>query len=733
VFAADKVGQKSFTVFSKNSETLWQLSKRGVEVPTVFQIMIALFYENPHAFRANNLNALKPGQKLSVPSRSGIVKYRRQHAYEIAVSHNNEWEKLRKGLVKKQPSQPRLPQQKYASQKRGKALKEIAPIQPQVNIQPPVSSSGFVQTEPSAPVDSLEGASQFNTEGLAIVSERLAQTLGFSKAQLMVALYFDNQDAFFAGNMFALRNDKVLSVKDVQDLDIVDAGAAEQTVRYHQQTFSKIVRSARNNQLDLDAQNITRRDYLDRIRELVLRGSSVKKNHIVTRPPEISQKSSINPDNSKPLVQTIKVIPGETLWKVASRLHKGEVPTKFQIMLGLFRANLEMFTHDNLNAMKRNTRILKVPTAEQLLAIDRQGSYELSVAHNHQWKTLRNTSAVVRVAQKVESVQGEVVDVVAASKPEGVVDRPVVSVYVAPDIPQSRGSSVQEGSVSADNGQFKRVISHGSALSADIVAVSKSLRTKFPNAALEQIMVALYESNKFDFWGGNMFRSKHESALKMPSADSIQLRSKEEAREVIIEHKKTRNEIDVILDQLSSGDDHTYAQLKRWQLHYANVLDKTSGVVDQAQFSPENLAVSGYWQKIVVSEQDTLWTIAASLHESSEPNIFQIMVGVYQANPHAFWGKNIHGMRVGQTLDVPPLELLSRVDREQALRLIETHESAWQKIKVIAKDVVFTDAEKNSRIAQIKGYQLKFYDLGVDLKAAKLQQQRIPSEDKKKT
>lgn len=75
------------------NETLWSIASRlrpSYAVSTQ-QMMLALRFKNPHAFNNPNINSLKKGTILRIPTQAEIRRFDRSQALRIARQHNTNW------------------------------------------------------------------------------------------------------------------------------------------------------------------------------------------------------------------------------------------------------------------------------------------------------------------------------------------------------------------------------------------------------------------------------------------------------------------------------------------------------------------------------------------------------------------------------------------------------------------------------------------------------------------
>ena len=73
------------------SDTLWGIANKVRGTHSTAQTMVALYQANPDAFSARNINSLKQGQTLKVPSSESIEAVSMAEARRVMVAHNQAW------------------------------------------------------------------------------------------------------------------------------------------------------------------------------------------------------------------------------------------------------------------------------------------------------------------------------------------------------------------------------------------------------------------------------------------------------------------------------------------------------------------------------------------------------------------------------------------------------------------------------------------------------------------
>ncbi|TAN65853.1 MAG: fimbrial protein FimV [Methylobacter sp.] len=78
-------------------------------------------------------------------------------------------------------------------------------------------------------------------------------------------------------------------------------------------------------------------------------------------------------------------------------------------------------------------------------------------------------------------------------------------------------------------------------------------------------------------------------------------------------------------------------------------------------------------------ENDTLWSVAERVREQGDVSVEQMMIALYEANPHAFYKENVYALMAGKTLKIPERAAILKLSRNQALAAFNQHKKAWKK------------------------------------------------------
>ena len=94
-------------IISNKRDTLWKIAKRTKPDNNISinQMMMAILHANPNAFVNNNINGLKSGYSLDIPSVNQIQALSKGQAFEAVKEQNNSWKSRNKVFVTEVPEQ----------------------------------------------------------------------------------------------------------------------------------------------------------------------------------------------------------------------------------------------------------------------------------------------------------------------------------------------------------------------------------------------------------------------------------------------------------------------------------------------------------------------------------------------------------------------------------------------------------------------------------------------------
>jgi pilus assembly protein FimV len=75
---------------------------------------------------------------------------------------------------------------------------------------------------------------------------------------------------------------------------------------------------------------------------------------------------------------------------------------------------------------------------------------------------------------------------------------------------------------------------------------------------------------------------------------------------------------------------------------------------------------------------DTLWKVAEQASRQTGVSVEQMVIAMYEENPHAFYKENIHALLAGKTLKIPEREIILKFSRKQALAEFNRQTKAWK-------------------------------------------------------
>jgi len=78
------------------------------------------------------------------------------------------------------------------------------------------------------------------------------------------------------------------------------------------------------------------------------------------------------------------------------------------------------------------------------------------------------------------------------------------------------------------------------------------------------------------------------------------------------------------------------------------------------------------------AKTDSLWKIASKTNVYDDVSIEQMMMSIYEANPRAFYKKNVNALMAGQTLKIPEKDVILKLSKKQALAAFKQQDNVWK-------------------------------------------------------
>ncbi len=90
-------------------------------------------------------------------------------------------------------------------------------------------------------------------------------------------------------------------------------------------------------------------------------------------------------------------------------------------------------------------------------------------------------------------------------------------------------------------------------------------------------------------------------------------------------------------------------------------------------------AVGGgsYGGQIVTRRNDTLWNVAERARDAGV-SVEQMMVALYEKNPHAFYQQNVNALSAGKRLQIPEKSAVQQTSQQEALAEFDRQNDAWK-------------------------------------------------------
>lgn len=80
---------------------------------------------------------------------------------------------------------------------------------------------------------------------------------------------------------------------------------------------------------------------------------------------------------------------------------------------------------------------------------------------------------------------------------------------------------------------------------------------------------------------------------------------------------------------------------------------------------------------VTTRKNDTLWNVADRFSRQENVSVEQMMIAIYDKNPHAFFKKNVNALMAGKRLSIPDRQVALKLSRRQALDEFSRQREAW--------------------------------------------------------
>ena len=91
---------------------------------------------------------------------------------------------------------------------------------------------------------------------------------------------------------------------------------------------------------------------------------------------------------------------------------------------------------------------------------------------------------------------------------------------------------------------------------------------------------------------------------------------------------------------------------------------------------PRHSSAGSYGGQIATRRNDTLWNVAERARGAGV-SVEQMMIALYEKNPHAFFQQNVNALSAGKTLRVPDKDAVQQTSRQEALAEFGRQNDAW--------------------------------------------------------
>jgi len=204
---------------------------------------------------------------------------------------------------------------------------------------------------------------------------------------------------------------------------------------------------------------------------------------------------------------------------------------------------------------------------------------------------------------------------------------------------------------------------------------------------ISDIKVRLASPDKFDEagvpWSYFLSKIKFKAVTQADGSTLVKLSSNEALREPFLDFLlevtwasgNLYREFTVLVDPPVSYKKATIPVIQKPQQAVAPIYaEQPVKIINRDVEGVSRTSVGQYGP---TTKRDSLWKIAEKTNVYDDVSIEQMMMSIYEANPRAFYKKNVNALMAGQTLKIPEKEVILKLSKKQALAAFKQQDDVW--------------------------------------------------------
>jgi pilus assembly protein FimV len=211
-----------------------------------------------------------------------------------------------------------------------------------------------------------------------------------------------------------------------------------------------------------------------------------------------------------------------------------------------------------------------------------------------------------------------------------------------------------------------------------------------PGDKASDIKVNFAPPNKFDEagipWTSFLSKIKFQTIAGANGSATIKLSSREAVKEPFLDFLLQVNwpkgslyrEFTVLLDPppaYNQASIPTLANLESYKPEQ-EVVSQNESIYKQQTRVERSISEAGRYGP--TNRNDTLWKVAEQARGQAGVSVEQMMIAMYEENPHAFYKENINALLTGKILKIPAREIVIKLSRRQALDEFNRQTKSWK-------------------------------------------------------